>query len=201
MNTKLLFGIFTFVLLFFVLIYFLVNFLPFGKKELKVDLSRDSVVKEVQKLNRLETASFTIEKVVEAGEQGNPFQDLLYGDRILLIAHGKVVAGIDLASIQNEDIIVNGKNLSVNLPAPEILSSTLDNSKTRVYDRTLGYLNRGNKDLESEARLAAEASIRQAACEGRILDEAQVNAVERIRQLFEFAGFTSVTVQVPQGSC
>ena len=152
-------------------------------------------------MGSLETASFSIEKVVEAGKQGNPFQDLLYGDRILLIAQGKVTAGVDLYTIKESDIKVQGKELSIALPAPRILSSTLDNSKTKVYDRTQGFLNRGNKDLETQARQAAEASITKAACDGGILNEARTNAIERIKQLFEFAGFSSVKVTVPIGSC
>ena len=199
-KTKLIIGsVLTLILLILLSAVFYNN--PFGKPSTKIDLSRDSVIKEVQKLGSLETAAFSIEKIVEAGQQGNPFQDLLYGDRILLIAHGKVVAGIDLYMVSNQDIKIQGKELSINLPATKILSSTLDNSKTRVYDRTQGYLSRGNKDLESVARQAAEASITQAACDAGILEEARTSAIERIKQLFEFAGFFSVKVNVKAGSC
>lgn len=174
---------------------------PFAKPTIKVDLSRASVVKEIQSLGSLETASYSIEKIVEAGQEGNAIQDLLYGDRILLIANGKVVAGVDLFQLSEDDVVVSGSTLSVNLPSPVILSSSLDNSKTKVYDRTQGYLNKGNKDLETEARKSAEASITKAACDSGILEEARDNAIERIKQLFEFAGFTTVTVNIPPGKC
>jgi hypothetical protein len=174
---------------------------PSGKQNTAIDVSRDSVVKEIQRLGSLETAVFSIEKIVEAGQKGNTFQNLLYGDRILLVAHGKVVAGIDLYTINEQDITIRGKELFINLPAPRILSSTLDNSKTRVYDRTQGFLSQGNKDLETEARQAAEASITQAACDAGILEEAKISAIERITQLFQFAGFSPITVTVEQGSC
>lgn len=199
MRIRLLAGFIFVLLLVLLTVVFLNN--PFGKPGINVDLSRDGVINEIQKLGSLETASFSIEKIVEAGQQGNPFQDLLYGDRILLIAHGKVTAGVDLSSISKQDINVQGKELSVNLPSPKILSSTLDNSKTRVYDRTQGFLSRGNKDLETKARQAAEASITQAACESEILEEARTNAIKRIKQLFEFAGFSSVKVNIKAGSC
>lgn len=167
----------------------------------KIDLSRASVVKEIQALNRLETASYSIEKIVEAGQPGDPFSNLLFGNRILLIAHGKVIAGIDLADIDEQDLMIRGKNLALTLPAPVIISSTLDNEKTRVYDRTQGILTQGDKDLESQARQAAESSIRQAACEAGILQDARENATERVEQLFMFAGFEEVTVNIPEGSC
>lgn len=174
---------------------------PFSRPQTKVDLSRASVVKEIQSLGNLETASFTIEKIVEAGQQGNVFQDILYGDRILLIANGKVIAGVNLNQINKDNVSVNGDRLSVTLPAPVILNSSLDNSKTTVYDRTQGFLNRGSKNLETEARTSAEASIRQGACDAGILIEARDNAIVRIKQLFQFVGFTTVDVIIPQGSC
>ncbi len=174
---------------------------PLGMPNIFTDTSRASVVKEIQGLNRLETASYTVEKIVEAGQEGNVFQDLLYGDRLLLIAHGKVTAGIDLSQITEEDISVNGDKLIVHTPAPMIFSSSLDNSQTSVYDRSQGILSSGNKDLESEARRAAERSIWQAACDAGILDEARRNAQERLAQLFQFAGFIEVVITVPEGSC
>ncbi len=200
LKTKIIAG-FIFALIFIGLLFSFFNNKSLGKPDINIDLSRDSVVREVQKLGSLETASFSIEKIVEAGQQGNMFQDILYGDRILLIASGKVVAGVDLYTIDKNDVQVNDKELIINLSAPKILSSTLDNSKTRVYDRTQGYLSKGNKDLETEARQAAEKSITQAACEAGILEEARTNAIERIKQLFEFVGFTKVTVNIPSGDC
>lgn len=176
---------------------------PFAQpeKDTVIDLSRPSVIKEIQSLGNLETASYSIEKIVEAGQQGNAFEDLLYGDRILLIAHGKVTAGVNLTAVTEDNISISGNTLLVTIPPPIILSSTLDNSQTRVYDRKQGFLSRGNKDLESEARLAAETSIRQGACDAGILEEARENAIKQIEKLFTFAGFSQVSVDIPAGSC
>jgi hypothetical protein len=189
-------------LLFIVLVIFLfISNNPFERPDTKVDLSRPSVIKEIRSLGNLETASYSIEKIVEAGQEGNVFQDVLYGDRILLIAHGKVTAGVDLTNISDDDVSVSGSKLEINVPAPVILSSSLDNSKTKVYDRSQGILNRGDKDLETEARTSAESSITTAACEAGILKEARENTIERIKQLFSFAGFTEVEVNIPEGRC
>jgi len=198
LNPNLLIGLGVIV---FVIIMVLLYKSPFSRPGISVDLSHSSVIKEIESLNRLETASFTIEKIVEAGQEGNVFQNLLYGDRILLIAHGKVTAGVDLSEIQENDVTVRGEKLTLNVPAPEIFTATLDNEKTTVYDRTQGLLSRGNKDLESSARLAAETSIRSAACDAGVLLEARENAVERLIQLFKFAGFSIVEVNIPEGNC
>lgn len=166
-----------------------------------IKTSSETVIKELQKLNRLETSSFTIEKVIEAGKNGNQFQQILFDDKILLIAHGKVIAGIDLAKLSQDDVTVSGTQLTVRLPAPEILVTTIDNKETRVYDRRQGLLTKGDTNLESEARKAAESTIRQAACTGGILKEASNNAISQLTSLFKTLGFTEVIVTTKDGKC
>ncbi len=118
-----------------------------------------------------------------------------------MIAHGKVIAGIDLAKLKDSDVSVTGTEVRMTLPAPEILLVTLDNEQTKVYDRKVGFLTQGNKDLEAEARKQAEASIRQAACDGKILEEASINAKKQLGVLLSGLGFTQVSVSIPAGVC
>jgi|DewCreStandDraft_4_1066084.scaffolds.fasta_scaffold01977_12 hypothetical protein len=172
-----------------------------GRPGVRVDATRASVVQQMARLHRLETASFTIEKIIEAGTDGNALQEILYGDRILLIAHGQVVAGFDLSNVGEEDVSVSGQSLTLRLPPPEILFVRLDSSRTRVYDRKLGFLSRGDKDLESHARRVAEDSIRAAACESGILEEAAASARSQLQALFESAGFREVSIEIPGTEC
>jgi hypothetical protein len=168
-----------------------------------VDTSRTAVIQEIKRLNRLETAQYTIDKVIEAGtdKSDNTFSQILYGDRLLLIAHGQIIAGIDLSKLTDQDVQISGQTITMNLPAPEILVSTIDNAQTKVYDRKVGFLTKGNKDLEAEARQKALESITDAACEGGILQQAGDNAKKQLMILLSGLGFTSVTVNVPTGSC
>ncbi|HSW87803.1 MAG TPA: DUF4230 domain-containing protein [Candidatus Saccharimonadales bacterium] len=168
----------------------------------QINTNQTAVIKEMRSLQRLETASFTIEKVIDGGTTGNNvFTQFLFGDKILLIAHGQVIAGFDLSQISENDIKVDGKNLRVTLPQPQILTTTLDNTQTRVYDRQKGLLAPEDKDLESKAREAAEKSIRDAACKGSILQQAADNARKQLTALFSSLGFSSVTIEIPNGSC
>lgn len=163
--------------------------------------SSKTVIKELRTLNRLETAAFTIEKVIDAGTSGNRFQELLFGDRVLLIAHGEVIAGFDLSRLDDNAVSVDGDTLRLTLPPPQILITRLDSEETRVYDRQRGLLNRGDNDLESAARSEAEKLIREAACDGNILNEASKNGRAQLTTLFKALGFTTVIVTVPQASC
>jgi len=194
-------GIATFVVLITLLGLLVFGFFKlvrlFGEPESRVNLDQTSVILQIRSLSRLETSSFTIEKIIEAGKRGNAFQNILYGDRILLIAHGEVIAGVDLSKLRDEDVKRDGDTLRITLPAPEILVSRLDNEKTRVYDRRSGLFAPESKDLESEARTQAEASIRQAACEGGILETARANAKKTVEAMIG----EGVVVEVGVGVC
>lgn len=177
-------------------------FLIFKSSPGLINTDRAAVIKEMRSLQRLETAIFTIEKIIDGGTTGdNIFQQFLFGDKILLIAHGQVISGFDLSQISENDIDVDGSKIRVTLPAPQILTTVLDNTQTRVYDRQKGILNPGEKNLESQARKAAEDSIRKAACEGGILKQASENARKQLTAFLQALGFTEVSVDIPEGSC
>lgn len=166
-----------------------------------INTSRAAVIKEIRNLQRMETASFTIEKIIDGGTSGNVFQQLLFGDKILLIAHGQVIAGFDLSQISEKDIVIKNGEIRIALPAPQILVTTLDNTQTRVYDRTRGILNPGDKDLETKAREAAQNAIREAACKGDILKQASDNIRKQLTAFLSALGFTQISIDIPEATC
>ena len=112
-----------------------------------------------------------------------------------------MIAGIDLSKLQEKDINIQERNISIRLPAAEILVVSIDNTKTKIYDRRTGILTKGDKNLEAEARMEAEKSIRQAACEGGILDEATENARRQLNALFRTLSFEQITITIPSSPC
>jgi hypothetical protein len=156
-----------------------------------------TIVREVRSLARLETIQYTVEKVITA-ESGQGAFGFLFGDRLLLVAHGSVIAGIDLASIGVDDVWYDDVGiLHLRLPAAEVLVARLDNEQTYVYDRSTGLLTRGNITLEAAARRAAEAEIRRGALEDGILDQAQINAENFLRSFLGSLGFDKVIFERP----
>lgn len=167
-----------------------------------VNLDRAAVIKEMRELQRLETASFTIEKIIDAGtNQTNKLKEILFGDKLLLVAQGEVIAGFDLSQLGDNDIEIQEGKLTINLPKPQILFTRLNNNQTRVYDRKTGLFSKGEKDLESEAREQAENSIRAAACEANILTQASDNARKQLTALFNTLGYREVTIVIPSAEC
>jgi len=183
------------------LVMWLVLLLRPGANNYRVNVNSQTVIKQIRSLNRLETSSYTIEKIVDAGTTGGQLRQLLFGDRILLIAHGEAIAGFDMNKIKDQDIEISRSMVKVRLPAPEILVSRLDNEQTRVYDRRQGVFTRGDSQLESEARKEAELIIKDAACKGGILQEAEKNGRSQLTALFKSLGFITVVIDIPQGSC
>ena len=84
-------------------------------RTLIIDVSQPTVVNRIQQLQRLETVVYTMDKVVSGAKENPIFPDFLAGDRLLLLVHGEVVAGIDFSSLKPGDVKVEGKGDS---PAP-----------------------------------------------------------------------------------
>jgi len=150
-----------------------------------------TIIREVRTLARLETIQYSVEKVITA-ETGQSVLKLFFGDKLLFVAHGVVIAGVDLSKIQEQDIWVDGGVLSVRMPPAEIFIATLDNDKSYVYDRETGLLTKGDIHLETAARKAAESEIEKAAIEDGIIDSAQINAEQYLYRLLRNLGFADV---------
>lgn len=151
------------------------------------------VVKDLQEVNRLETSIYTAEHIIDLQkESGNFISELLFGDSILLIAHGKVVAGIDLSTLSSEDFIIEGSRIEIDLPDAKIFSSYLDEEKTRVYDRKTGLFTQSDITLETKARQTAIGRIELSALESGILEQANDSAKKQLKILLNKLGFSEV---------
>lgn len=150
-----------------------------------------TIIHEVNALARLETIQYTVEKVITV-EQGQDVLAPLFGDRLLFVAHGYVIAGIDMAKLEEADMWLENGVLNVRLPDAEVFDATLDNEQSYVYDRETGLLTHGNPDLETLARQAAEQQILQAALDDGILEQARINAELFLDRFFEALGYSQV---------
>jgi hypothetical protein len=152
-----------------------------------------TIVREVRNLSRLETAAYTVEKLITAESQQGPFA-FLFGDRLILVAHGQVIAGVDLAKLEESDVTVDAEGrVDIVLPQAEVFVTVLDSEQSYIFHRDTGVFGM-QVDLESEARLAAEEEILKAALEDGILDMAQTNAQSYVRHLILTLGFKEVHV-------
>jgi hypothetical protein len=145
---------------------------------------------QVKTLSQLVTVQYVIEKVVV-------LEDVkwiagLGENRVLLVAHGIVKAGLDLSQIKPEDLEIRGKKLIIKLPPAQITDAYLDEKQTRVIERSTGLLRSFDKDFEQTARQNAISDIHRAARHGGILKDADERAKMQLTNLFMQMGFEKV---------
>jgi hypothetical protein len=160
----------------------------------QINVNQPTVVRQIQQLQRLETVSYTMDKII-SGEHANAFlPKFLAGDRLLLVVHGEVVGGINLAALQPGDVMVQGQKVSIHMPAAEVFSTRIDNARTKVYSRDTGLFSSPDPNLESEVREEAERQLEQAALQDGILKTAADNARSTISGMLHGFGFHEVDI-------
>ena len=157
-----------------------------------INVNQPTVVRQIQQLQRLETVSYTMDKII-SGERNNAYlPKFLAGDRLLLVVHGDVIAGVDLGKVQPADVSVRGRTISLRIPAAEIFTTRIDNTRTRVYSRDTGLFSTADPNLESEVREEAERQLQQAALQDGVLKTADQNARNTLSRMLTGLGFEQV---------
>jgi len=151
-----------------------------------------AVVKEIQTLSQLVTVQYVIERVIVE-------EDVRwYGEnRVLLVAHGVVKAGVDFQRLNPEDVEISGTRVRLTMPPSQMLDTYLDESKTQIIERSTGLLRMFDKDLETVARQHAVMDLRRAAKEEGILDDAEERARDQLRAMLLRLGFEEVEIVGP----
>jgi hypothetical protein len=162
-----------------------------------------TLILHIRALSRLETIQYSMETIIEGGSDPGGFLSFLGigKEKLVLIARGQVVGGVDLSRMEEDDMVVNGQKVTLYLPPAEILVSKLDNKRTGVYEYEKGLFTRRDVQLESELRTRAEEELVRRAVEDGILAQAEANAKAYLLLLLHTLGFTEVEFQpkiVPQ---
>jgi hypothetical protein len=163
--------------------------------QVHISVDRPTVIRQIRALQRLETVSYTMDKII-SGERENPvLPKFLAGDRLLLVVHGEAIAGVDLSKLQPSNVVVIGRSVSIHLPQAEIFTVRLDNAKTRVYSRDTGLFSTPDPNLEGEVRQEAERQLQAAALQDGILKTADQNARQTLTIMLTGLGFGNVEIR------
>ncbi len=151
-------------------------------------------------------AELTTVEVVEytTVEKGND-EGLLnwaVGDKVEMFAVARIGAGVDLETLDPEDIFsdpATGRAI-IRIPEAKITYVAVDNERTVVYNRETGLFTKGDPDLERSARITAEEALVAQALENDLLGEAEDRAKVVLEDLLGILGYTDVTVVItPSG--
>lgn len=159
------------------------------------------LLQQVQTLSDLVTVKYVLERVeVWDDPPAGLVSQFVAGDnRILLLAHGVVKAGVDLGKMKPEDLKIQGKTIWIDLPSARITDAYLDDKETKVVERTTGFLRTFDKDLEQNIRRTSVQDLRLAAGRGGILRDADERARRQLAQFFTLMGFEKVEFRVSSG--
>jgi hypothetical protein len=150
---------------------------------------------QVKTLSQLVTVKYVLEKVVLLEDESH-WYELQFGEnRLLMVAHGIVKAGVNLDELKPGDISVSGNKISLTLPPPRITDSYLDDNLTQIIDRKTGLLRSFDKDLEQNARRQAVEDINRAARNSGILKDADERAKSQLTNFFHLLGYEEVDIR------
>lgn len=152
-----------------------------------------TIIHAVQPLARLETIQYSVEKVITA-ETGQGIFEPFIGDKLLFIAHGTVIAGVDLSKLTIDHLEERNGLIELTLPPAEVFIASLNNEQSYIYDRQTGFFSKGNTQLETDVRRAAEKEIEHAAITDGILELAKQNAVAYLTNFLNELGYDHVII-------
>ncbi len=152
-------------------------------------LDSPSILVQIKQLKQLVTVRYSIQRVVGMTEAKEPFGS----ESILLMAGGEALAGVDLANLTPNDVILSGNHRQalIALPPAKLFDTYLDEKQIKIWDRHITWWTPWvpfNPDLEHKARLQALSEVRSAALNMGIIDQAQRNAETAIRDLLAALG-------------
>lgn len=167
------------------------------EKEPYEDIS-PAVVESVHTLAELTTVEYVEYTTIEKGTDES-WLDWARGDSISMLAVAEIGAGVDLSTLTEDSFDVDTETgiVSFRLPPAEIHYAALDNEATHVYDRKTGLFTKGDDQLETEARQAAESALIQKALDEGILDDAEQNASDLLTELLLDLGYEQVVILPP----
>jgi hypothetical protein len=171
-------------------------FMP-AEPEATVDV-QTVVVQRIQGASDLTTAIFTMEVVVPTSSSRTIASYEVGKTTLIYIAHGEVRAGVELGAIAPENVQVSGEVMRVSLPAPTILDSKIDVSRSQVFDYDRGFLGLGPDrapELQDKAQEVALQKLLYAACQQGILQQASDRAELVVEQLLQNTGYAQVIVE------
>jgi Protein of unknown function (DUF4230) len=158
-----------------------------------------AILEQVKGLSQLVTVKYVLQKVVGREEPADsPLGQMFSGmNRVILIAHGVIKAGVDFERLTPGDLSVSDKRVSIRLPPAQILDAYLDDQQTQVVERTTGLFRPFDKQLEQTVRAMAVDDLRRAARAQGILKDADERAREQLKNLFQQLGFSEVEFLEP----
>ena len=167
-------------------------------------IETETLVESIRSLSELTTVSY-YEEIVLRGTKLSDFGKTPLGslardgfgkdtrDELVLVARGKVRAGVDLSKMGRDDLVVVGDTVVVTLPMPEYLDVIINPSDYDVFAQSGTWTASQVKEVQNQTRerllLGADSHM--------IKREAYKNACQSVESLLRTLGARNVRIEVP----
>lgn len=149
---------------------------------------------DFEELGKLVTIRYKLQTISVVEEKEDRWIERLFGEnKVVLVATGEVMAGVDVTLLAEEDVAVSGTTVRLIMPSAEIIGVRLIPGESWVYDRKLNIL-KPNWQLELQAQEQAERSLHNWSVDNGILDQAEEVFTSRIEAFLRRLGFIEVTI-------
>lgn len=154
---------------------------------------RNSEIYEIRSIGTLSTSEYTVSKIIKLNDKGEWYT---WGDRKILIScKAKIKAGVNLNRLAPEDIKVEGKKITIELPEAEIISFEMnpDQIKTEMVDVS-GFRADFSQHEKNHILQLGEKSIRKDLKQLNILQDAETNAIVFLTDFYKNLGFEEIII-------
>ena len=156
--------------------------------------SSSGVIERVRSISELNTVEMYFNEIIdfENAKFFNSFEIPFTQKSFIFTVKARVKAGIDLSSIKEEDVEIDGKRLVLRLDEPVITSGEILSYK--AYDEKDGLFNEVTTEDTLKALELFEKDLRKQAAENGIIEKAKENAEKTIEGLFMMSGYEQVKI-------
>ena len=156
--------------------------------------SSSGVIERVRSISELNTVEMYFNEIIdfENAKFFNSFEIPFTQKSLIFTVKARVKAGIDLSSIKEEDVEIDGKRLVLRLDEPVITSGEILSYK--AYDEKDGLFNEVTTEDTLKALELFEKDLRKQAAENGIIEKAKENAEKTIEGLFMMSGYEQVKI-------
>ena len=175
-------------------------------KEETVDRSGPVLLQSLEDLSEYRAASANLQVIVDVEQDTDLIPSFIKGERTLFVAAGSVDAAVDFRDLGKDPRAVrvseDRKAVTVTLPPARLTDARLDQSRSRVYDRDRGVLDRigdavsdaGGAD-QQELYVLAERKLAEAArADRQILRTGEANTKQMLSGMLRALGFERITI-------
>jgi hypothetical protein len=152
----------------------------------------------LKEMSDLATVEYTVTKIIKANDNKTWFK---MGDRkILMSCEAIIKAGVDMSSINENSFTINGRNIHLQLPPPQVISFNIPPDKIKIEYQQVGVFrdpfgaNERNL-LASQAEVQIKNSINSLG----ILDQAKANTSLFVSNFLKQLGYENITITYTPG--